>query len=352
MKLKIDYILIAIILVGGMFLAAKLSDHHKTIAPNQGTLIQPPIPSIPTPTLEDAISSITTEECKENVSILAKPEWQGRKTGENDAACQWIKQQYESYGLTTEYQDVQYRRAKNIYAWIEGTTHKDEIVVVGAHMDGVGGRCLAADDNASGTAALLEIAEAFSKLPPPKRTIVFQSYNAEEQGLIGSQYYCNNPTFPKSNPSISKHVFMLNMDMISYLNNRGKFNVSFFKREGPTNIELYIDELENTYLFANKVTNYGGGGSDQQSFQNKGVPVVWLHTGIHAAYHTASDTPDRIEKQGSYQGIRDIARYAFELTWKVANDENGTYSNAVLYGSPMIVPNYDHGDKNTPFQNK
>ena len=186
--------------------------------------IGPIVPIDPDPdlTLTEALETITEEECEEYVFKLADDKWEGRMSGKagNVAAAEWIKQYHESNGLKTEYQRFDIRRlnpgpnnetgdnyTQNIFAWIEGE-NPNEIVVLGAHMDHIGygpsmsrSRTMAihpgADDNASGTAVIMEIAEALSKMEKPKRTIVIQHYSGEEMGLIGSRYYCANPTFPR-----------------------------------------------------------------------------------------------------------------------------------------------------------
>lgn len=281
-----------------------------------------PQPEIPKEyTYEDAIASIKEIELKKDLEYLASRELEGRMSGKkgNVLAAEYIQKAYESYGLKTMYQKFNIQRmnpgpknetgddfTQNIYAWIEGNDPilKDEIVVIGAHMDHIGyGPQMSrsrkidihpgADDNASGTVALMEIAQAFSMLKGKnKRTVVFQSYSAEEMGLIGSRYYCNNPTFPQSSPNINKHIFMLNMDMVGYLG-KGKYAVAFSAGESSVDISTIIDELVPKYSFAKSITSRGSGGSDHASFYNKKVPIAFLHTGLHDYYHTPEDTADK-----------------------------------------------------------
>jgi Zn-dependent M28 family amino/carboxypeptidase len=168
---------------------------------------------------------------------LASDELEGRMSGKhgNVVSGEFVKKQYESFGLPTMYHKFSIRRAnpgpknetgddftQNVYAWVEGNdpSVKDEIVVVGAHLDHIGyGPSMSAtpsrreihngaDDNASGSVALVEIARAFLCLKGKvKRTVVFQSYSAEEMGLIGSNFYCNNPVFPEECPFDPKARF-------------------------------------------------------------------------------------------------------------------------------------------------
>jgi hypothetical protein len=316
-------------------------------------------------TYEDAIASIKEIELKNNLEYLASKELEGRMSGKkgNVIAAEYIKNIFESYGLSTMYHKFNIQRmnsgpkkeagddfTQNIYAWIEGNDPilKNEIVVIGGHMDHIGyGPQMSrsrkidvhpgADDNASGTVALIEIAEAFSMLKGiNKRTVVFQAYSAEEMGLIGSQYYCNNPIFPKDNPSIKKHIFMLNMDMVGYLG-KGKYQTNFSSGESSIDISQFISELSDKYSFAKSITSRGSGGSDHASFYNKKIPIAFLHTGLHNYYHTPEDTAEKI----NYQGVEKVAKYGFELSWKVVQSETPPKFN---YGGfkPMEYT-HDHG---------
>jgi putative aminopeptidase FrvX len=315
-------------------------------------------------TLEDAVDSITEKECKDHLYKLASDEWEGRMSGKrgNVLAAEYIKKEFEKYGLKTEYQRFNIRRynpgpnnetgdnfTQNIYGWIEGSDPnlKDEIVVIGAHMDHIGyGPSMSrtprrieihngADDNASGTTCVLEIAEAFSMLKP-KRTVMFQLYSAEEMGLIGSRYYCNNPTMPKVNPVMNKHVFMLNLDMVGYLG-RGTYFASFSDGNSSIDIDRYIKNLNRKYVFADRITSRRGGGSDHASFYNKRVPVAFLHTGMHRHYHTPDDTAEKID----CHGMQEIAKYAFELAWRVANEDKAPVFNKADFREMEYI--HDHG---------
>jgi len=325
-----------------------------------------PKPEIPKEySYEDALDSIKEVELKRDLEYLASRELEGRMSGKkgNVLAAEYIKKAYEAYGLQTMYQKFNIQRmnsgpknetgdnfTQNIYAWIEGNdpTLKDEIVVIGAHMDHIGyGPQMSrsrridvhpgADDNASGTVALMEIAQAFSMLKGKnKRTVVFQSYSAEEMGLIGSRYYCNNPTFPQSGPSINKHIFMLNMDMVGYLG-KGRYTVAFSAGESSVDISTIINELVPKYSFAKNITSRGSGGSDHASFYNKKIPIAFLHTGLHDYYHTPEDTADKI----NYAGIEKVAKYGFELAWKVVQSDVSPRFN---YGEfKEMEYKHDHG---------
>lgn len=363
--------LVCTLVMTGLFAFQKYQSEN-TVPPG-GYYDEPyyPEPEQPEPepdpeyTLDDAVNSITRDVLKKDLYYLASEELEGRMSGKkgNVVAAKFIKDKFDGFGINSMYDRFNIRRmnpgpknergdnfTQNIYGWIEGNDPelKNEIIVIGAHMDHIGyGPSMSrwgggkihpgADDNASGTVALMEIAQAFSMLKGKmKRTVVFQAYSAEEMGLIGSRYYCNNPKFPKDNPSIRKHVFMLNMDMVGYLR-QGAFAAAFYEGNSSIDIGRYINELNSKYSFAKSITSRGGGGSDHACFYNKRVPVAFLHTGGHPHYHKPSDTPDRI----NYDGIEKVARYAFELAWKVCqSDARPTFNHAAFKEMDYT---HDHG---------
>ena len=330
-----------------------------------------PIPEPKESTFEEALASITSKELEEHLRYLASDELEGRMSGKkgNVVAATYIKDFHEENNLDTEYQKFSIRRmnagpknekgddfTQNIFAWIEGNDPvlKNEIVVIGAHMDHIGyGPSMSrsrrvdihhgADDNASGTVALMEIAQAFSMLKGKvKRTVVFQAYSGEEMGLIGSRYYCDNPTFPRSGPSIRKHIFMLNMDMVGYLG-KGQYFAGFNAGDSSPDIGRIISSLNGKYSFAKQITSRGSGGSDHACFYNKRVPIAFLHTGGHPYYHTPDDTADRI----NFGGIEKVARYAFELASKVAQAVSSPRFNVAEFKEMPYV--HDHGHPEVPF---
>ena len=334
--------------------------------------VTPVTPPVKEKTFDEALGSINEAELKKDLEYLASQELEGRMSGKkgNVVAADYIKKKYEAMGLKTMYDKFSIQRVnpgpnnergddftQNIYAWIEGSDPvlKDEVVVIGAHMDHIGygpsmsrapGRRAVhpgADDNASGTVALMQIAKAFSQLQGKvKRTVVFQSYSAEEMGLIGSRFYCNNPKFPLSNPSIRKHIFMLNMDMVGYLG-KGQYFAGFEAGESSVDIARIINDLNGKYSFAKKITSRGSGGSDHACFYNKQVPIAFLHTGLHAYYHTPDDTADKI----NYNGIEQIARYAFELAWNVTQATDAPRFNVADFKEMEYT--HDHGHPEAPF---
>jgi hypothetical protein len=331
----------------------------------------PPAPPVVT-SFEQALDSIQLNELKSDLYYLASQDLEGRMSGKkgNILAADFIKNKFEKFGLKTFCHKFSIRRlnpgpknevgddfTQNVYGVLEGSDPelKEEIVVVGAHMDHIGyGPSMSrspkkqmvhpgADDNASGTVALLEIAEAFSVLKGQiKRTVVFQAYSAEEMGLIGSRFYCENPVYPESKPDIKKHIFMLNLDMVGYLG-KGYYFAGFSQGDSSFDVGKIINELNQSYNFAKTVTSRGSGGSDHASFYNKKIPIAFIHTGGHPNYHTPEDTPDKI----NYEGLEQITKYAFELSYKIAN--SGTSPKFNVDEFKVMSYDHDHGNPDVPF---
>jgi len=325
-------------------------------------------------TFDEALESISEEDIKKNLEYLASDQLEGRMSGKNGnvLAAKFIKDKFEEFELETVYQKFNIKRmnpgpkneigedfTQNICSWVDGNDEKlkNEIIVVGAHMDHIGygpqmsrfgGNKIhpGADDNASGTVALLEVAKAFSKLKNKVgRTVVFVAFSAEEMGLIGSKFYCNDPIFPQDAPDINKHVFMLNMDMVGYLG-KGENPVSFSDGDSSFDIKRTIDNLSNKYSFAKGITSRSTGGSDHACFYNKRIPIAFLHTGLHPHYHKPSDTADKI----NFEGLSKVAKYAFELSWNIANANiRPTFNNEVFKELDL---RHDHGHQEFPESNE
>lgn len=193
----------------------------------------------------------------------------------------------------------------NVLAYLPGLS--DEYVVVGAHYDhlGRGGESSlapsqigtihpGADDNASGTAALLELAREFSsRQPRPKRGVLFAAFAGEEIGLLGSSYWVNHPTLP-----LEKAVAMVNMDMIGRIKDSkvyvgGVGTGSTFQallRKASAGRELKIE-----------TSSAGYAASDHTSFLAKKIPVLFFFSGLHSDYHKPSDTWEKINAESTTQ---------------------------------------------------
>jgi Zn-dependent M28 family amino/carboxypeptidase len=206
----------------------------------------------------------------------------------------------------------------NVDAYLPGTT--DEYVIVGAHYDhlGLGGQySLApnmtgtvhpgADDNASGTAGVIELARWFSKQPKQKRGILFLNFAGEEEGLLGSAFWAAHPELP-----IEKAVAMVNMDMIGRVR-AGKLYVGG-TATGST-LRALIQKLtsQNSDLNVDFSEGPEAGSSDHTSFIAKGVPSLFFFSGLHSDYHKPSDTWDKIDAPDAAKVLRLVAEVTDEL---------------------------------------
>jgi aminopeptidase YwaD len=216
------------------------------------------------------------------------------------------------------------KTVRNVVAAINGSDSvlQNEWVVVGAHYDHLGlgdQHSLApsqigqihhgADDNASGTAGVLEIARLASRNRHEwKRSVLFITFAGEELGLFGSAYFTNHPTIP-----LRKTIAMVNMDMIGRMNNDrlvigGVGTAAEFKPE--------LEELNKTVKLRLEYSDSGYGASDHMSFNTKKIPVLFIFSGLHADYHKPSDTWDKINSNGAVR----ILSLVYLVLDKVATD--------------------------------
>ena len=200
-------------------------------------------------------------------------------------------------------------KTNNIIGIIEGEgPHADETIVIGAHYDhlGMGGPGSraggrreihnGADDNATGTAAILELARRFNQRDKkPGRRLVFICFTAEEMGLLGARYYVENPIYP-----IENTVAMVNFDMIGWLrdNTLTLYNWS----TSPQFNEIFANANEGIDFELKKPTmNFGG--SDHLPFNAREVPNMFIHTGTNSVYHTPEDDFEAINCEGALKVI-------------------------------------------------
>ncbi len=203
----------------------------------------------------------------------------------------------------------------NVVAYLPGET--DEYIVIGAHYDhlGLGGPfSLApsltgtvhpgADDNASGTAGVIELARYFSAQPKPKRGFLFITFAGEELGLLGSGFYAGHPELP-----LAKAVTMINLDMIGRITG-GKLYVG--GAGTGTTLRADLDRVSPRFpdLKIDSSGNDGYGSSDHTSFTAKQVPVLFFFSGLHGDYHKPSDTWDKIDSVHAVELLQLIADVA------------------------------------------
>ncbi len=221
---------------------------------------------------------------------------------------------------------------ENVLGFIYGTEKPEEIVVISAHYDhlGMDGNEIfrGADDNGSGTAAVLEIAESFQKAvvegEGPKRSILFLNLTGEEEGLFGSKYYASHPAFPLQNTVVD-----LNIDMIGrvdakhkngnyvYLIGSDKISTELHNLSEAVNNEFTQLELDYRYN-DDKDPNRFYYRSDHYNFAKNGIPVIFYFNGTHPDYHKTTDTEDKID----YDALQKRAQLVFYTAWQIANKKD------------------------------
>jgi Zn-dependent M28 family amino/carboxypeptidase len=199
----------------------------------------------------------------------------------------------------------------NVISVIRGySTSSEEAVLVGAHRDHFGQQAgllfAGADDNASGTAVLLEVARVLSLAPATgKRSVLFMSFSGEEQGLLGSRLYVSQPLIP-----LPKTISMINVDHAGTGNGRLTVGVTGMDKDAPERIAQLAGLSDKVDLFG-----YFPGG-DHVPFKEAGVPTITVVSGgVHPHFHQAGDTADTIDPEI----LQSVARYVLALTWQLAN---------------------------------
>jgi Tol biopolymer transport system component len=269
---------------------------------------------------------------------LADDALEGRLAGTQGAACaaEYLAWSFRRLGLAPAgenggyFQDVPIASVvnphtpggtdRNVIGLLPGTDRNaDGYVVIGAHFDHIGRGEIGsrepgeihngADDNASGVAALLRIAETLAVGPRPARPVLFMAFAAEEMGLLGSAHWTRNPTLP-----LEDAVAMINLDMVGRLAQNGL--VVYGTGSAAEWEDLVGQELRRLGITANLIPD-GYGASDQTSFYMHDIPVLHLFTNTHAEYHRPADTWDRID----VDGILTIADLVSSLARHVGNGE-------------------------------
>jgi hypothetical protein len=312
------------------------------------------------------------EQIREDVEWLSSDEMDGRLAGtEQEAiAANYIADRFLQLGLTpagdqdtyfqqftlngpmTQSMGVENHLSRNVVAISEGSTQPSQFIILGAHYDGQGHGSIismnldqpdsthfSADDNASGVAGLLHLAEKLSENPIEK-SVMFIAFSGEELGLLGSRYFTERLDVPSD--SI---LAMINFDMIGRLNNESELTI--FGTETSPKWDQILSEIESNDL--NIIQNGSGtGASDHVSFHDIGIPVLHFFTGTHDDYHTPGDTPDKINEQG----ILTLTEYAELLVRKLDEleatamefSEKAPQQQSVMSGDSVtmgVVPDYN-----------
>ena len=298
------------------------------------------------------LNLITESDLKILLTTVASDEMEGRDTGSpgQKKAGKFLIQQYQKNGVpypkgaSSYYQNIPSASlnsrnkenlpdSENIWAFIEGSEKPEEIIVVSAHYDHVGiknGEVYnGADDDGSGTVALVQIAKAFSKAKKeghgPKRSILFIHMTGEEHGLLGSKYYSENPLFPLKNT-----ITDINIDMIGrrdeahvasnnyiYLIGSDYLSTDLYTICEKANNEFVHLDLDYTFNDKNDPNRFYY-RSDHYNFAKNGIPSVFLFNGVHADYHQATDEVSKIE----FDALAKRTQLAFSIAWELANRDN------------------------------
>jgi len=303
----------------------------------------------------DFANSITANDLSTLLYSFAADSMQGRMTatpGQKKAA-EFLQNFYEAQGISGGlpgggfYQNIpqEYFKSKyvktdseNVVAIIPGSTWPQEYVVLSAHYDHVGAKgdtiYNGADDDGSGTVALLEMAQAFKQAADqgmgPKRSIVFLHVTGEEIGLYGSRYYTENPIYP-----LEHTVCNLNTDMIGridpnkagnenyiYLIGSDKLSQELHDLSEQVNQEFVQMELDYTFNDENDPNRFYY-RSDHYNFAKYNVPIIFYFNGVHEDYHQPTDTPDKIE----YPLMAKRTQLIFHTAWEVANRDQRIYAD-------------------------
>ncbi len=298
------------------------------------------------------LSAISEERLRTHLTVIASDEMEGRETGSagQKKAGKYIIDFYKRNGISfptgakdyyqpipAAYLNAKYNEnlsdSENIWAFIEGSEKPNEIVVISAHYDHVGikhGEIYnGADDDGSGTVALMEMAAAFQKAKNeghgPKRSILVLHVTGEEHGLHGSRYYSENPLFPLANT-----VADVNIDMIGRRDDFHKNTNNYVYVIGSDYLssDLYnicesvnkqYTQLELDYKYNDKKDpNRFYYRSDHYNFGKNGIPSVFIFSGTHADYHKPGDDVDKIE----FDALTKRTQYAFAIAWEIANRPN------------------------------
>ena len=271
---------------------------------------------------------ISSSIAKEIIGKKAKKVTRWRKKNRKKAKTKDIALKADIHFIMDKNTDVLY--GKNVVGYIEGTDKKDELIVISGHYDHLGKRGSdiynGADDNGSGTSTVMEIAEAMATAKAmgqgPRRSVLCLLVTGEEKGLLGSQYYSEEPMFPLEN-----HVANVNIDMVGRVDDNYQDNPNYIYVIGSdrlsTDLHQINEEVKQKYTHLTLDYKYNDEKdpnryyfrSDHYNFARKGIPAIFFFNGTHEDYHMISDTEDKI----NYSKMEKVARHCFHTAWELAN---------------------------------
>lgn len=282
----------------------------------------------PDDSLSQAAASITADELLQHVRFLASDTLEGREAGTQGgyAAAAYIADQLRQSGVHPaggdgDWFQYLYPNYRNVLALVPGRDPelRDEYVLIGGHYDHVGyGNQFnsrgtigvihnGADDNASGTSAVLEVAEALAGMkPPPRRSILIAFWDGEEKGLLGSKFYVDFPLVP-----VEQTRLHINADMIGRLA-PGRLEISGWRT--GFGLRQFIVAQNADRLEIDFTRSYRA-DSDHWPFFQRSVPSLMFHTGKHEDYHKSTDDVEKI----NIKGMQEISRFLLRLVIAAAN---------------------------------
>ena len=311
--------------------------------------------------------TINVEDLQKHVYILSSDSLEGRETGKKGQkmAAEYIKNHFINIGIPPYKKNTYYQKFKvesdrhmckyncencdedfitrlfkkkrivqgeNVLGYIEGSDLKEELIIITAHYDHLGKHDTllfnGADDNGSGTAAVMEIAEAFMLAKKegkgPRRSILIMPVSGEEKGLLGSKHYTDNPVYP-----LEKTVANLNIDMIGridyyhdtsgyiYLIGSDMLSQELHDISEEINKKYIGLELDYSFNSADDPNRYYY-RSDHYNFAKNNIPVIFYFNGLHDDYHKTTDTIEKLD----FKKIETITRLIFLTAWELANRNN------------------------------
>ena len=309
-------------------------------------------------------NTININDLYDHINVLASDSLEGRETGKpgQKMAAAYIANHFKEIGIPpykrrTYFQKFKVKskrhvckcddcdltffkrvfksnqiiRGENVLGFIEGSDLKEELIIITAHYDHLGKHDSlifnGADDDASGVAGAMEIAEAFMLAKKdgkgPRRSILIMPVSGEEKGLLGSKYYTDNPVYPLNNTianlnidmigrlddwhSTGNYVYLIGSDRLSY----DLHNINEEVNNKYTKLDLdykYNDEEDpNRYYYR----------SDHYNFAKNNIPVIFYFNGVHEDYHRPSDTIEKLD----FSKIKTISKLVFLTAWELANRE-------------------------------
>ena len=296
---------------------------------------------------------------RRDIEYLADPRLEGRGTGTagNDSAAAWLVRRYEEIGLKGTKQPFIAKQAmrggeakslptNNVFAIVPGrdASLRAEFVVIGAHFDHLGRSTMGAmdpeagnvihpgaDDNASGTAAVLALAQRFAR-SPAKRSVVFVNFTGEELGLLGSSWFVDHAPVP-----LTSVVAMINFDMVGRLRND---KLIVYGVATAKELPAILDSANASVGLKLSAVGDGEGPSDHSSFYHKAMPVLHLFTDLHDEYHRASDVASKINAAGEER----VVTFAERATRVIADrPARLTFTNAATGATPRASERQSSG---------